>query len=130
LMKSLVMVGKIGVIGLLAAIGFAAVPLGFSALSTNRKHTLAIWAGYYWIGGGILNLVAVKTDLPWLSALDLKLAIGGLSLSFFDFGFTGRSGGAAPMWAALVGLLGLSTLSLAAAYWRVRQAEREGLGGG
>jgi len=121
--------GKIAIIGTLASLAFAAVPLGFSALSMNRKHTLALFAGYYFIAGTIVALIARKAGIPGLAALDLKNAIGGLSLGLFDFGFRDR--GPAPGFvSSLIGLIGLSAAGLAVAYWRVARAERSGLGGG
>jgi len=123
-----VAVAKVAAIGGVAAFAFASIALGFSALSRNRKHTIAIWAGYYLIAGTVLALVASKIGVPTLAALDVKNAIGGMSMGFFDFGFQGR--GPAPSLAGSMGGLGLlSAAALGLAYWRVALAEKAGLGG-
>lgn len=122
-------VGKIAVIGVVASLAFAAIPLGFSALTPSRGQTLAIWGGYYFILSSITTAVGQGTGLTWLGALDLKVAIANLSFGLFDIHFRQQQSPLG-LWPSLAGLLGLSAAGLALAYWRVARAERQGLGGG
>ncbi len=76
-------VGRALVVGLLAALAFAAVPLAVSALAGRRTLAIGAWAAYYLVG---TNILVVLGRLVWspLAALDPTTAVKSLALGLWD----------------------------------------------
>jgi hypothetical protein len=115
-------------IGALGTLVYAAVPLGFSALIANRRHAIAMWAAYYLLVGTVAGGIA-WISTPALAALDLATALKAVSLHLFDMHITGRASDP-PTSVALISIFVHVAAAIAVLFWRVRQAQRTGVGGG
>ena len=126
---TLALVPRTALIGLLGALAYAVVPLALSAVAPRPRITIALWVGFYVIIGGFALGLAMKLHMPGLGAINLPLAVSGLAYGFYGVEQLGNSPlpGVA---ASLVALLGYATIGVIALHWRMRQAERSGLGGG
>jgi hypothetical protein len=114
------------VVGVLGTLIYTAVPLGFSALLDKRRHAMAVWAAYYLLVGGLAQGLSLLTT-PALAALDLAPALHAVSLHLFGLHATGRSD--PPTSAALISILGQAAIAIGLVVWRVRHAQRTGVGG-
>jgi hypothetical protein len=114
-------------VGALGTLVYAAVPLGFSALIANRRHALALWAAYYVLIGSMASGIAYVTT-PAIGALDLASALKSISFNLFDVHRSGRDL-AIPTSAALISILGHTVIAIGLVFWRVRNAQRTGVGG-
>jgi hypothetical protein len=120
-------VPKALLVGTFATLAYSIVPLAFSAISSNPRHTIAIWAAFYIVGGGIAGGIAHGTGISAIGALDLTQAVAGMSFDIFDLNVT-----RANLPSLFEGMAVLSLYILAALgfiFWRVVRAERAGLGG-
>jgi len=113
-------------VGAVGTVIYAAIPLGFSALSTSRRNALAIWAAYYVMIGSMASGLAFVT-WPALAAIDLPASLQAISLHLFDQQFPGRAN--VPISAALISVLGHTAAAIAAVVWRIRRAQQTGVGG-
>jgi len=120
-------VAKALAIGALGTLVYAAVPLGFSALIANRRNAMALWATYHVVVGWMAQGVAFVTT-PEVGALDLSAALNAVSLNLFDvhLRMTDQS---IPTSAAVISILGHAAAAIAVVSWRVRDAQRTGVGG-
>jgi len=92
LVRMLPLVPKAIAVGLAATLVFATVPVAFSALLANARHTMALWAAYYLVFGGMISLLG-RAAKSWIGALDLATAIEALALHLFELTlFRGRAG--------------------------------------
>ncbi|HEY0479030.1 MAG TPA: ABC transporter permease subunit [Kofleriaceae bacterium] len=114
-------------IGLLGTLIYTAVPLGFSALVTNRRHALAVWAAYYLVIG-LLAVGLGRLVSPAIAALDLPSSLHAISRHLFDTRLTGRDADP-PTSAALISILGHAAVAIGLVAWRVRNAQQTGVGG-
>ena len=114
-------------VGVLGTLSYAAVPLAFSALFTNRWLALGLWAGYYVVFGSIAAQLGRLTHSS-ISALDLSSALQGVSFALFDLHLTGRRD-AASLAPALASILGHAAIAIGLVFWRVRAAQQAGVGG-
>jgi hypothetical protein len=114
-------------IGGLGTLVYAAVPLGFSALITNRRYAMALWAAYYIVFGSMAVGIAYVTR-PEIGAIDLGAALKSISLHLFDFHVSGRNV-EIPMSAALISIFGHAVVAIGLVFWRVRRAQQTGVGG-
>jgi ABC-type transport system involved in multi-copper enzyme maturation permease subunit len=128
-LSSLVMLPKVLLVGSLATLTYAAVPLGFSTLARKSRHAVAAWLGFYFVLGGMIQGAAIVTKTPELSAFDIKSAVLGVAFGLFEITFAGRRV-VPPLWLSIVALLTFSALGIYLVYRRVSRAEQEGLGGG
>ena len=115
-------------IGALGTLIYAAVPLGFSALISRRGHAMAMWTAYYVVISNLVFLISLATS-PVLGALDLPSALQAVALQLFDLRMGGRRVVDIPLDAALVSILGHAAIAIALVFWRVRAAQRTGVGG-
>lgn len=117
--------------GLMVAIPYAVIPLGFSALTTNRRTALALWAAYYLVFGTFAALTA-RTYGGSLGALDLPTAC--LSLAFRLFGAQTLHGRRAARSmttsAAVIALVVQVVIALVVVWLRVSRAQKHGIGEG
>jgi hypothetical protein len=73
-------------VGGLAAITYASVPLAISALSGKRTIALGVWAAYYVIVTTIMVGIAQVSWKP-LAAVDLGVSVMSLAFGLWDIGF-------------------------------------------
>jgi hypothetical protein len=114
-------------VGALGTLVYAAVPLGFSALISNRRYALALWAVYYTVIGWMAGGIALVT-WPEIGALDLGASLKMIMLNLFDARIRGRSV-AFPTSVALISILAHSAVAIGLVFWRVRKAQQTGVGG-
>jgi ABC-type transport system involved in multi-copper enzyme maturation permease subunit len=115
--------------GAAATLAMAIVPLGFSAISARRTHTLGAWAAYYFLFGTVVTATAAAADEPALAALSIDAASSSIAFAVFQVPQV-RSAALPPVWAAALSIGGQVALALAFVYLRVRRAEHAGMGGG
>lgn len=130
LMTTLIVVPKTLLIGAVSTLAFAVVPLAFSALSSRPRNTIVAWAAFYLMVGGTALGLSVGLEIPALAALDLGSAINGFALGLFGVTFLNFSPTPPPLWACMAALLGYAAVSVVILWWRLRAAQRAGLGGG
>ena len=114
-------------VGALGTLVYAAVPLGFSALITNRRYALALWTVYYTVIGWMAQGVAQVT-WPDVAALDLGAALKMVMLNLFEARVRGR-GVSFSTTVALISILGHAAIAIGLVFWRVRKAQQTGVGG-
>jgi hypothetical protein len=127
LIEFLPVVYKALAIGALGTLVYAVVPLGFSALITNRRYAMALWAAYYIVIGSMAEGIAFVTR-PAIGALDLGAALKTISLNLFDTHLSGRNL-AIPTSVALISIFGHAVVAIGLMFWRVRNAQQTGVGG-
>ncbi|HEY6173256.1 MAG TPA: hypothetical protein VIX73_02385 [Kofleriaceae bacterium] len=114
-------------IGALGTLIYAAVPLGFSALVAKRGHAMALWVGYYIVFGAMIGGMSRAID-PAIGALDLSEALRSVALRLYDLHMGGRRGDV-PTGIALLSILAHAAIAIGLVVWRVRRAQRTGVGG-
>ncbi|MDB4956096.1 MAG: hypothetical protein JWO36_3665 [Myxococcales bacterium] len=125
----LVLLPKALAVGALAALAYTAVPLGFSALVSNRRSAQALWAAYYLVGGTIVGMMGMVMGVGWVAALDLPAAITGVALQLFDVNLpTGRLA-SVPLAAGLVSIFAHAAVAIAIIWYQVSKAQKTGVGG-
>ena len=113
-------------VGVLGTLVYTAVPLGFSAVLSNRGHAMALWAAYYIM---LSNMVALVSMGPTVAALDLPSALQAIALHLFELRDGGRGSATIPTSMALISILGQAAMAIGLVFWRVRSAQRTGVGG-
>ena len=113
-------------IGMLGTLIYAAIPIGFSAMSKSRMLALGSWAIYYLVIGQVAGMLALFVWAP-LGALDLSTALSQTSIHAAGLEFGGPF--SVPMWASLPGILIPAAASIALAAYRVKRAGDTGVGG-
>ncbi len=114
-------------LGLVATLAYAAVPLGFSALFANRRQALSVWAAYYLIFGGMVYVLGHFAS-PSIAALDLPRAVQAVAYHLFDIRYRGNDP-AIPLEAAIGSLSVHVALALSIVGYQVWRAHRSGIGG-
>lgn len=128
-LSALPLVPKTALVGALATVAYATVPLAFSASLPRPRHTVAAWAAFHFLLGPIMVFISAQTGVPALAALDLSTAVNAVALALFDLQNIGGPP-QAPVWAGAAVLAGYSTAAVAFVYRRVASAQRAGMGGG
>jgi ABC-2 type transport system permease protein len=79
-------VGRALVVGGLAALAYASLPLAISALAGKRTIALGVWAAYYVI---ITTILVVISRVSWkpLAAADLAVSVMSLAFGLWDIDF-------------------------------------------
>jgi hypothetical protein len=122
-------VGYAFLVGALATLVYSVIPLGFSALVTDRRWALGLWALYYVAIGSMMSGLGLVLWAP-LAALDLPTALLRSSFSLFHLDFaTGGTPNFSIGW-AIGSVLLHSAVAIAVTVRRVTKASREGVGGG
>jgi hypothetical protein len=117
---------KAFLLGLVGTLTYAAIPLGFSAIVTNRRYAMALWSAYYlMIGWMALGLGALIT--PGLAALDLAMALSSIANALFETRFRGNMN--VPADAAVISIVAHAAIAVGVVLWRVRSAKATGVGG-
>jgi hypothetical protein len=127
LISFLPVVYKALAIGALGTLVYAVVPLGFSAMITNRRYAMALWAAYYIVVGSMAGGIALLTT-PAIAAIDLGAALKVIALNLFDVQQNGRAL-AIPTSIALISIFGHAAVAIGLMFWRVRNAQQTGVGG-
>jgi hypothetical protein len=83
LIGHLALVPRTLALGLVMTVAYTALPLGFSALASDRRGAIATWSAYYLVFGSIVALIGRQSGGP-IAALDLPTAC--LSLAFDQLG--------------------------------------------
>lgn len=116
-------------VGLVATFAHASVALAFGAMSKRPRYAMAAYAAFVLVFGNIMFGIGQGADIPELGALDLSAAITGLASAVFDvhllFGTPSP-----PVGASIASLVGYTSLSCIFIWYRVKSAERAGMGGG
>lgn len=120
--------GRTVVVGTLAAILYAAMPMAFSALIGKRWIALGVWAGYWMIGTGMLAAIGYFTWKP-LMALDPGAAIDSLAFRLWDLSVENKQQ-EMDLWPALIGILVHIGAAIGALYWRVSREATSAVGAG
>jgi hypothetical protein len=128
LIELLPIVGKALAMGALGTLVYAAVPLGFSAVIANRRYATGLWAVYYLVLGSMAARIGAVTT-PAIAGLDLATALKSISLNLFDLHMSGFTVTISTS-AALISILGHATVAIGLVFWRVRNAQQTGVGGG
>ena len=124
----LLLVPKALALGVLGTLVFATVPLAFSALLANPRYTVATWAAYYLLVGGMVSGIGAMSK-GWIGALDISTALDAVAYKLFDLKlFIGRAGNLDPT-VALVALLAHVGVALAIVSVQVRRMHGRGVGG-
>lgn len=125
-MSTLALVPRTALVGLLGATAYAVVPLAISALVPKPRVTVAIWVGYYFIFSLLVVVLAHQVDAPALRAILLPDAVSGLAFGLYE-----AQGEFLPgVVPSMIGLVGNIAVGLLLLHWRLRWAERAGMGGG
>lgn len=127
LIELLPIVYKALAIGLVGTLIYTAIPLGFSALFTNKWLALGLWAAYYVVFGTMAAGLGLVTHSS-VSVLDLPSALQAVSFALFDLHLNGPRD-TASLGPALISILGQSAIAIGLVFWRVRQAQQTGVGG-
>lgn len=128
-LSTLVVIPKVALVGVLASMAYAAVPLAISSLSNRSRITVAVWVAFYLLFGGIVQGLAFGLHTSGLAALNLPMAVAGTAFGLFDVHvpvFDQVPG----LWPSMAALVGYTALAVVVLRVRVGQAERAGLGGG
>jgi ABC-type transport system involved in multi-copper enzyme maturation permease subunit len=128
ILPNLVLVPRTALVGLVAALAYAAVPLALSTLSPRPRITIAMWVAFYFVFGGIASGLAHGLGRPDLAALSISDALVGFS--FGIYGVEPLFQAVPSIGASTAALCGYTAVGLAVLHARVRRAERAGLGGG
>jgi hypothetical protein len=115
-------------VGVLGTLGYAAIPLGFSALLSNRGQAMALWTAYYIVLCNLLVLISLATS-PVVAALDLPTALQSVALYLFDLRLGGRRALDLPPEVAVASIVGQAGIAIGLVLWRVRTAQQTGVGG-
>jgi hypothetical protein len=126
LLHHLVMIPKMMAIGALATVAYTAIPLGFSAMVSNRRYALGLWAAYYLIFGTMALGVGIASHSP-IAAIDIPQSIIALTNALFDINLGSRI--EISTTAALVSLLGQSAAAIMVVWWQLANAQKAGVGG-
>jgi hypothetical protein len=129
-MATLALVPRTALVGLLAAMAYAVVPLAMSALAPRPRITVALWVGYYFIFNVIVFGLSHKLHMPALDALGRRSAVGGLIFGLYDARPLDSGQVLPSVGASAIALIGYIALGILVLHWRLRSAERAGMGGG
>ncbi|HEY1556046.1 MAG TPA: ABC transporter permease subunit [Kofleriaceae bacterium] len=130
LVQHLTMVPHALVLGAAIAIPYTTVPLGFSALASDRRTGLALWAAYYLVFGTVAQLIGRFTGGS-IAALDLPTACLAIAFDLFDAHplFGRRAARTLSPSAALISLALHSIVAIIILWVRVSRAQKRGVGG-
>lgn len=129
LIATLPLVGKAALVGGLATLTYAAVPLGFSAAIPNQRYAMALWASYYLVVGTMARAMAEILESPAAAGLDLPAALISISYDLFDVTLLRAKHANVPMSVALVSLAAHIVPAIILVAIQVRSAQRSGVGG-
>jgi hypothetical protein len=127
LVAHLGMIPKMMAVGMIGTIAFTAIPLGFSALVSNRRYALGLWAAYY-IVFGFLALAAGVASKSQIASLDIAQSIISLCNNWLGTTLPGGKLDIQPAY-AMLSLVGQSAMAIMIVWWQLANAQRSGVGG-
>jgi hypothetical protein len=116
-------------LGLVGALAYTAIPLGFSALIGNRRYALGLWVAYYFIVGNIATAFGAAGNVGWLKAIDIKNSLVALSNHAFHMPAVLDGKFDVPTTAAAISLALQSAIALGFVYYKLSTAQKAGVGG-
>ncbi|MFT3698939.1 MAG: hypothetical protein QM831_37675 [Kofleriaceae bacterium] len=117
------------IVGILGTLAYTIMPLTFSALVTNRRYALAIWACWYLIVGTIFAAIGVATHSP-VSVIDIGTATKAMIMNMPHAGMPGVPGPSdIPIWACVLSILAQCLIGLGVIYAMLSSAQKSGVGG-
>ncbi len=112
----------------IATFTYAAIPLAFSAVSSNARYAIAAWAVYHLIISNIAVIIAAKN--PGAGAVGaLNVSDSLMSVIYRIYDVKRMSGYSPPLWSAISILVVYFAVGFGVVYWRVNKAQRSGMGG-
>jgi hypothetical protein len=129
LLASVPIVGKALAVGVCGTIIYAVVPLGFSAVVSNPRHAMALWAAYDVVIGGIVGQLGARVS-PAIAAIDLPTALQSLALDLFEVNSRKLERIHISSGIALASIAIQAAIAIGLVVWRVRRAQQTGVGGG
>lgn len=127
---TLPVLGKVALLGGMASIVYSVVPLGFSAIVSDRRYALAVWAAYYLVVGTMALVVSFASHgSSNLAALDLPTALERVTFELFDVQFLRGQHADITLRSAIASLSVHVVVALAILSWRVRGVRDGGVGG-
>lgn len=117
-------------VGAVMTIMYAVVPLGFSALVSDRRHALALWAAYYLVFGTIMQLIG-RASGGELGAFDPPTAVTAVAFRVFDFApiFGRRAARQLSPEIAAASIAIHAIIAITIIWLRVSRAQKAGVGG-
>jgi ABC-type transport system involved in multi-copper enzyme maturation permease subunit len=129
LLASLPLLGKAVLVGALATLAYAAIPLGFSAAIPNQRYSMALWATYYLVLGSMARGMADVFNQNAIAAIDIPAALQSVGYELFDVTLLRAEHANVPLGVALVSLFAHAFLAIVLVVWRVGSAQKSGVGG-
>jgi hypothetical protein len=118
-------------LGALATLAYTAIPLGFSAMISNRRYAMGVWAAWYLIAGPIAMGIGIVTKLP-LGAIDIATSLKVITGSMPDIPHSPFAAGnvldlsATP---CIISLVVQIALAITLIVVQLNHAQRSGVGG-
>jgi ABC-type transport system involved in multi-copper enzyme maturation permease subunit len=125
-LDQVVLLPKVLVVGGLATLAYASLPLAVSALAGRRTVALGLWAAYYIVGVSTIATIGAFTWEP-LTAIDPATSVDAIAFDLFDIHITKSK--VPPMWAAVVSLLAQSAGAIAILWRQVGRIAEGSVGG-
>jgi hypothetical protein len=129
MVNALPWVGLSVVSGTVAALAYGVVPLAFGAMTRKPRNAIAVYAAFTIVFSMVIHGVAFAMKDPDIAAWHLGTAVDAFAVRLFDSDFISES----MLPSMNMAITSITTHVLAAfgfIYWRVRAAEKAGLGGG
>jgi len=123
MLRLLPWLGRVLVVGVLASLVYAALPMAMSAVLGRRWLALGLWAGYWVVATGIFAAIGFFTWTP-LIALDPGAALGSLAYGLWGLEVSEKAAQVS-VTVALVSIGVHVALAIGILYWRV---SREAVG--
>jgi ABC-type transport system involved in multi-copper enzyme maturation permease subunit len=128
LVAMLPVIPKALAIGVLGTLVYAAVPLGFSAVVSNPRQAMVLWAAYDVVFGTTMARIAGRGSAA-LAAFDLPSSLQSVSYALFDMRALDTRSVQLPVGLAVISILGHTAIAIGLVLWRVRRAQQTGVGG-
>lgn len=128
LVDNLDLIPKMLLLGGLASLAYAAMPLGMSAMFRSPRLAIGMWAVWSLMGAGVLTAItAAIFQTPVAIALEPNL---GLMFMGYQLAGLPADDVMPPVWASIGALLAYAALGVTLAYRRVAREAHAGIGGG
>jgi ABC-2 type transport system permease protein len=116
-------------IGSVASVVYAAVPLAFSSMARKPRDAIIMWAAYYLVLGPSFSAISLATGVSEIMVVNINGALTGVVFGFY--GWEALAGTPVPpLGLSLIALFAYGAAALLVLSWRVRAIERAGIGGG
>ncbi len=130
LVASLPMLPKAIAVGAYTTILFTTIPFALSALGSRRRYTIAAWAVFYVVLSNVAMGIARNTGVLEIGAISPFGQVMAFTYELFDVEPIRKFRIQPPIGAAIAASVTYLIVGLGVVYWRVRRAEKSGMGGG